>query len=205
MRILSFTWPGTVWCNAGLNRHGIAQAGASVGTETVDGRGLESNLLQRVILEHSTDLGEAVDIAMSYPAKNHACNITLSDGESLVVVEKGVGEAALRFPRDGVIFATNHWVSRRMREVCYMASPEFERNTQARWANLARLAAQATECHTVERMMAILRDHTDPGAICQHGPLMHTSVAYVLVPRLRQAYFAFGRPCQAQFVRFSLH
>jgi isopenicillin-N N-acyltransferase like protein len=202
--ILHFTWPGTVWSNAGINGHGIAQAGASVDTESVDCRGLESNLLQRAILEGSSCLEDAVEIGMSYPAKNHAINLTLADGENVVVLEKGVGESALRFPRGGAIFATNHWITPRMAQVCRGSSAEFEQNTRARWANLERLVAESRGDHSVARMKQILSDHSDRGAICQHGPFMHTSVAYVLEPGARRAEFAFGRPCQAEFRRFTM-
>jgi isopenicillin-N N-acyltransferase-like protein len=203
-RILHFTWPGTVWSNAGINSHGIAQAGASVSTESVDGHGLESNLLQRVILEGSTCLEEAVEIGTGYPAKNHSANITLADRESVVVLEKGIGQAALRFPRGGAIFATNHWVTGSMRPACHFPSVEFEENTKARFSNLQRLVDGSWGRHTVARIKEILCDHANPGAICQHGPFMHTTVAYVLQPAVGRAECAFGLPCQTEFRQFHL-
>lgn len=203
-RLLHFTWPGTIWSNAGINCHGIGQAGASVGTESVNGRGLESNLLQRVILEESTCLEEAVEIGMAYPAKNHAANITLADSESVVVLEKGVGESGLRFPRGEAIFATNHWVTGRMAPVCHFSSAEFEQNTRARWSNLERLVRESQGRHTTDRIKEILCDHASPGAICQHGPLMHTTVAYVLQPGPRRVEFAYGKPCETGFRQFSM-
>jgi len=202
LRIMNFTWPGTIWSNAGVNSYGIAQAGASVGIESVDCHGLESNLLQRIILENSTTIDEAVDIITSYPIKNHAANITVADGENLVVVEKGVSESSLRFPQGGAIFATNHWVTPRMCPACHFSSSEFEQNTLARWSNLERLVAESQGNHSVERIKEILRDHSDPGAICQHGPFMHSTVAYVIVPRTRTIHFSYGRPCEVEFQTF---
>jgi hypothetical protein len=55
----------------------------------------------------------------------------------------------------------------------------------------------------LEGVKSILAYHADWGSICQHGngpAQMHTSASYVVIPKERRIDFAYGRPCQVDWV-----
>ncbi|HIE52299.1 MAG TPA: hypothetical protein EYP85_11120 [Armatimonadetes bacterium] len=202
--LLLATWPGTIWANCFVTLSGLVFGGANVSQRARCEEGLPSNVLLRWIAEAAKDVEEAVALVQETPIMHHPINITLADAEGhLVVVEKSPKGCAVREPDErGVIFATNHFCSPPLRGTD-TPPPELRANSEARFANLQRLTA--TGPYTVERIQAILADHTTPGAICQHGAgEMWTSVAYVALPRPRTLHFAYGRPCEVPFATFTL-
>ena len=49
---------------------------------------------------------------------------------------------------------------------------------------------------SVDGLKSLLRDHTNPGAICQHGQAdLHTALAIILAPRRRTMLVAEGYGC----------
>ena len=79
--------------------------------------------------------------------------------------------------------------------------PDWEFERYERLAVLTQAAPR-----DVAGMQAILRDHTQPGAICQHGgPAdLHTTAAFVIVPAAGEFYMAAGCPCQHPFLRYTV-
>lgn len=204
-RALIFTWPGTVWGNAGVNEEGLGWGGASVPSEAFNEDGLPSNTLHRLVLERCRSVEEALNFYERAPFMCHPFNAVLGDGKGrLVAVERDVKVMAVHEPSDGALFVTNHWCAPYLEPFC-TASPALMENSRHRYANLQRLVREIP--HTLEGMKRILQDHSKPGAICQHGDdeaKMHTSVAYIVVPAERAILFAYGKPCSVPFERFVL-
>lgn len=204
-RALIFAPPGTVWANAGVNDDGFCTAGASVRSEAVDMEGIPSQMVQRILLEKCSSVSDALRLLTKTNIMCSPLNLILADARGqIVIVEKDVYAQALRHPERGTLFATNHWTTSELSQNC-TASPERMQNSRSRFRKLDRLTREVP--HTVEGMKAILRDHTRPGAICQHGEDgagMHTTAAYVIVPRQRTILFSYGPPCRAEFQLFEL-
>lgn len=204
-RALIFTWPGTVWLNAGVNDDGLVLGGASVPSAAMNEKGLPANALQRLVLEQCISVDEAVEFCRDATFMCHPFNIVVGDvHDRLVGIERDVYAMSVREPKNGAVFVTNHWASPELRPLC-TATPDVLENSRHRFSNLERLVKELP--HTLKDMMELLKDHAKPGAICQHGDdpaKMHTSVAYVMVPRERAIYFAYGKPCRVPFERLFL-
>ena len=198
-RMLVFTWPGTVWVNAVVTEEGLVKVGASAPAVPPRKDGLCSNVAGRVLVERAEGPEDVLGLLLRIPISGHPPNFVVGDERGFFAVEYSTYEYAVRKPEDGMVAVTNHFVS--------LSGPEppEERlaNSRARYENLLRLVPQGPR--TPERAMEILRDHSEPGAICQHGQAgMHTSVAYVVVPSERAIYFAYGKPCTVPFQRYEL-
>lgn len=198
------TWPGTVWANCFVNGQGLAFGGASVTKQVRNEAGIASNVLLRVLGDQAGSVEQAVSLLRDIPIMHHPANITLADSSGrLVVVEKSPDGCGVREPDEsGALFATNHFCTPGL---CGTDTPtgELKVNSEARFANLQRLTSGGEQ--SIERLQHVLADHTEPGAVCQHGQQgMWTSVAYVAVPRTRTIHFSYGRPCETPFQEFSL-
>jgi len=202
--LLWVTWPGTIWANCFINRAGLGFGAASVVKRVRNEEGIPSNVLLRLLADRASDVDQAIAVLKEIPVMHHPANITVADvSGNLTVVEKSPDGCEVRMPdEEGVLFATNHFCSPGLRGT---DTPEerLKANSLARFENLRRLTSGGAQ--SIERLQAILADHTQPGAICQHGHQdMWTSVAYIVVPRTRTIYFAYGRACETPFERYSL-
>ena len=103
-------------------------------------------------------------------------------------------------PADGACWGVNHFIEPEM-IARQNARAELLANSWARWARLEERTKSVP--HTVDGMKSILAYHADWGAICQHGrgpSGMHTSASYVIIPKERQIHFAYGKPCETEWV-----
>lgn len=142
---------------------------------------------------------EVTALLLRIPISGHPPNLVVGDERGFFAVEYSTYEYAVRKPRDGMVAVTNHFVS--------LSGPkrpeELQGNSKVRYKNLLRIVPEGPR--TPERAMEVLGDHSEPGAICQHGQAgMHTSVAYVVVPSERAIYFAYGKPCRVPFEKYEL-
>ena len=81
-------------------------------------------------------------------------------------------------------------------------------NGQSREANLARLVESLPSQPTVDQITRILRNHAEPGPMCQHvdnNPAGYQTVmSYVIDPNNGDIYAAYHNPCKHKYVRYSL-
>ncbi len=193
------TFLGTLGTRAGLNDAGLALCGAAIASDAYNPQGVPVMVLFQAILERCASVAEAIDLAETMPSVNYGAHLMLGDaGGDVAVIERMPDRMAVRRPVNGLTFNTNHPLAPETRE--HSAAPATLRaNSLARYARLEALTASAPR--TVAGAQEILRDHTEPGAICQHGAGdFHTTGAYVLQPKQGTLWMAAGCPCQHDFV-----
>jgi len=193
------TFVGTLGTRAGLNDAGLALVGAAIISDALNRQGVPVQVLFQAILERCATVEDAIALAETMPSVNYGAHIMLGDaGGHTAVIERMPDRMAVRRPVNGLNFNTNHPLAPETREHSASPSPMKE-NSEARYQKLKALTATAPR--TVAGMQAILRDHTEPGAICQHGAAdFHTTGAYVMQPVQGIMWMAAGSPCQTEFV-----
>jgi isopenicillin-N N-acyltransferase-like protein len=202
-RLLVFTWPGTVWVNAGVNESGVGIGSASISSAEFEPAGIISNCVYRLALERARDFEQGLEALREVRYMCHPFNVVLGDAAGgLAAVERPVTKMAVRRPENGAAFVTNHWEEPETAPLCNI-SDQLRGNSKRRFENLRRLVR--TVPHTVEGMISVVRDHNPSGGICQHGDAnMHSSAGYVVVPSQRRVWFAYGRPCEVEFEPYDL-
>jgi len=208
-RALFMAWPGTVWAWAWVNDAGLASNGSSVGSRHFNPEGIPGQMVTRLVLEHCRDVPEALELMRDTPFVCEAAALTMGDAQgNLVAAERDVHTLAVREAEDGVVFTANAWFSPELRG-CDSTDPAREvylENSRHRFANLQRRTREVP--HTIEGMQTLLRDHTHPGAICQHpkdnAAHYNTYNAFVMLPRRRAILVAGGRACEEPFTRLDL-
>src|SRR5262249_32397700 len=77
--------------------------------------------------------------------------------------------------------------------------PELFDNSRARYVRLLERVPHLA--HTREGLAALLQDHADSGAICQHGAAgLHSAAGTVIAPSRRSMWGTLGYPCRSSFV-----
>lgn len=208
-RALFFSWPGTVWAWSWVNDAGLVSNGSSVGSNHLNPDGLPGQVMGRLVMEHCETVAEAAALYRETPIICEAVAHTMGDAQgNIAAIEQDVYRQAIREPEDGVVFTTNAWFAPAL-----VADNSTEPNRQVyiansrdRFANLERLTREVP--HTVEGMKTLLCDHTQPGAICQHGDDnaagYNTYNAFVMLSQQRAILVTGAKACEAEFQRLEL-
>lgn len=204
VQALMLTVPGTVWCSGGVNEFGLGCANAAVETNEWRDDGIPSRCIPRLLLQSCRTFDEAIEFLRGAQFNCAPFNLLVADEDRVVCVERSVYKMAVREPVDGVVFATNHFVTADLAALHSHSEAEMT-NSQQRYEKLARLVVEKP--HTLEGARAILEDCSKPGAICQVGDdpsRLVTTAASIFRPRARVAWFAPGMPCQSKLRPFQL-
>ena len=193
------TFVGTLGTRAGLNDAGLALTTASIAPDTTNWDGVPLMVVAQAILERCASVGEAIALAETMPTMNYSAHLMVADASGdLADIERMPDRMGVRRPENGVLFNTNHPLAPNTREHSG-ADAALHENSHARYRRLQTLLA--TRPDSLEALKSIMRDHTEPGAICQHGgpANLHTTSAYILLPARGVMFVAPGCPCQHEF------
>lgn len=193
---------GTVWTNLGVNETGLAYAGSALKPLVENWDGLPPLVASREVLRLCRSVDEAVACLSGLDWINHGAAMLVVDARGdMAVIEKVPTRQGVRRSVSGTLFNGNHALCEEI--VPLVGDEELIANSRARCDNLTRLLVVFPS--NLEGLKAILRDHTRPGAICQHGQArLHTASAAVAVSRRREVWATSGYPCQTVFDRFAL-
>ena len=208
---------------AGVNAGGFAvgQSAAQV-VPGQNGSGVPNNLILRSLLERCATVEDALSILSARDLAGKGLNLMLLDAAGTVrVAEKSAGRLGVRTPDDrGTLYFSNHCHTPDLRDL----PPRHDRdNSLRRWSFLqdhfASDEGDGEPDRSWEHMRAVVSSHgrsaqtstgaaalldpssgTAPGALCQHGPDMFTSLALLIAPRERTLWTADGPPCSTAFV-----
>ncbi|MEW6568304.1 MAG: C45 family autoproteolytic acyltransferase/hydrolase [Chloroflexota bacterium] len=153
-------WPG--WGGPELVHTAMNAEGISLGYNWADSNQEDIaqapqlwRLLRRVIEEAST-LDEAIAILQQGP-RFSAANLLIADGKvpEAIVVEMSSTKMTVRRASDGVIYATNHFVTPEMQE------PIKDPNSFARYQRIGGLLQADYGQVDLEKVISFLRDHYD--------------------------------------------
>jgi len=113
--------------------------------------------LFRQVIENASTIEEALTILEAGPRRG-AANLLLADGEvpDAVVVEMTTDGLTVRRAEDGIVYATNHFVSPEM-----FYPEDKEPNSRARFERLGALGALHYGAFDLERAVSVLRDRYD--------------------------------------------
>lgn len=198
------TWPGTVWVNCFVNEDGLAFGGASLTMRARNTIGIPSNCMLRLIMDECASSAEVVSLCERVPVMHHPAHIVLAEADGNVMALELTPEGVFICQPPGalVVRATNHFCPGPC-EGRDTSSPELVENSRNRFENLGLLAE--TLPHTTEGMLSLIRDHSVPGQICQHGNAeMWSSTGYVALPRDRCLLVGRGQPCEAIYREYLL-
>ncbi len=200
---IGVTWAGTVWMNAGINESGLTYGGGSLqNTDSDWDHGLPANVVLRYFLQYPDDVDGALSLVERTPIMCHGHNMVFTDpvGNG-AVVERTPTAIGVRRLDDHALWASNHCLVDDVKPMLRADNETFMANSHGRYDLLERLTAE--QPHSLEQVIAIARAHADPTSMCQHGPVMHSVIGYVMIPAERRMLIARGYPCQNEFKEYT--
>ena len=201
---IGVTWAGTVWMNGGINEAGLTYGGGSLpNTDSDWDYGVPANIALRYFLQYPDDVDGAIALVEQTPIMAHGHNLAFTDpAGNGAVVERTPTAIGVRRLDDHAIWTSNHCLVDHVRPMLRTDNEAFMANSHGRYDLLQQLTAE--QPHSLEQVIAIARAHADPTSICQHGPLAHSVIGYIMIPDERRMLIAHGRPCENEFKEFTL-
>jgi len=193
--------------NIGFNSCGIAQCCDSVYPD--DSRiGIPRVVYSRAVLA-SRSLAEAIrSILVPQRAAGYNHLIAHESGE-LYNIETSARQFGMIYGEVGHLVHTNFYLDPIMKRL--EDEPEELISARVRYFRAQRLL-QAKNCHTVDTLKDILKDHVNyPDSICNHGIDKNvlnsekTIVAIIMDLTNRQMHAAWGSPCKGTYYTFQLN
>lgn len=108
--LASLAWPGYLGVCTGINRAGVALAQLSSMSRDRTLKGIPAAMRFRRALETAATAREAAAQVMKLPG-TIGNNLMLCDPEEALVLELSARQGAVRYPRAGLLTATNHYQS----------------------------------------------------------------------------------------------
>jgi len=188
----------------GINEAGLTIA-MSGGVIKEVGRGFNEFLLIRVLLEHCKDVYDAIELAHDLPRAEPTCiTVCDSDGET-AVIESSPTRFAVRFPDQGLLIATNHFLCPKIKKL--EKSESNPDDSEVRYARIERILRDYYARVDVEVAKKILSDHV--GYVCCHahewtkGQIpFATNWSLIAFPAKKEIRIAPGNPCEEEYKRF---
>ena len=159
---VSICWPGMVGVISGMNDKGIVVSVMSSRSTDVSMEGMPISFLLKKILQYSSTIDEAIKIISETPRMSSS-SIIVGDGKTneAVVVEASAKKTAVRKSERGIIFQTNHYVSKIYKDDPKNIAARDKGNSMPRFMRLEKLIVENYGKITKEKVIEFLRDHKD--------------------------------------------
>lgn len=152
-----------------MNASGLFLGANTAPTKEVSLRGLPLFSLNDRVIRQARSVDEAVEVLAGLtPATGYNIHLSHGPSQKAAVVEVSARRQAVRYPKDDLLVATNHYETQRLAKTI----PDFtivdNENTWARRARLTRCLEGARPAITVEALVGFLRDQREPDTLEVH-------------------------------------
>lgn len=219
---IELTYKQLAGCHDGMNEKGLVvlyNYGLSI--EKVQTR-IPITILVQQLLERCATVEEAVMLIKTFRYPNGAI-LTLADvSNNAVCVELTPEHIGFRKPKDGILIATNFYLSEEVKnyDIPYNAyfkkkglpkelkNKRVHQSSQERYLRILELLNKKNR-FSLDTIEEILKDHKgkhlgDDDTICRHGELISTQASVIFYPKKRKLKVCFGTPCNNKYVEFGL-
>ncbi len=178
-------------------------------------------ILVQQLLERCSNIDEALTFIKAFRYPNGAI-LTLADSSNRAVcVELTPEHMDIREPQDGILVATNSYLTEvKKYEIPYNAKfksknlpkelrgKRIHESSEERYKRIWEILRKKSRV-SVEDIEEILKDHNnkqegDDNTICRHGGYLSTQVSVIFLPKLKRVRVCYGNPCKNRFNEFEI-
>ncbi len=179
-------------------------------------------ILVQQILERCSNIDEAITFIKAFRYPNGAILTLVDTTNRAVCVEITPEHIGYRKPQDGVLVATNFYLSDEVKSFNIPHNAVFKTkgvakelqgkpvhySSEKRYNRIVELVKKFSRLN-VEEIKLILRDHNNKltgndDSICRHGEWISTQVSMIFLPKQRKLLCCIGQPCNHEYVEFEL-
>lgn len=179
-------------------------------------------ILVQQLLERCSNIDEAIMFIKSFRYPNGAI-ITLADATNRAVcVELTPEHIGFRKPEDGILVATNFYLTDEVKKFDIPYNARFKsksmpeelqgkrvhQSSEKRYYRILELTKKVTR-FSIEDVEDILKDHNgktigDDDTICRHGEWLSTQMGIIFLPKIKKVKVYFGNPCKNEVLEYEL-
>ncbi len=180
-------------------------------------------ILVQQILERCSNIDEAIMFIKTFRYPNGAILTLADDTSRAVCVELTPEHISFRSPEDGVLLATNFYLTETARKYDIPHNAYFDNkklpqeirnkriheSNEQRYYRMRDLVLKYNHI-TEQEIQQLLKDHNnkidgDDNTICRHSSLLSTQVGMIFIPKNRTVKITLGNPCKNVFVEYQLN
>ncbi|MCS7151149.1 MAG: C45 family peptidase [Endomicrobia bacterium] len=219
---IEITYKQIAGAHDGMNEKGLVVLyNYGLSTEKTQIR-IPITILVQQLLERCSSVEEAIMFIKSFRYPNGAI-ITLADSSNRAVcVELTPEHIGFRKPEDGVLIATNFYLSEDVRKFDIPHNARFRsrgisknlqgkrvhQSSEQRYYRMLELTKKIVR-FDIEDVENILKDHNgkpigDDDTICRHGEFLSTQIGVIFLPKVRKVRVYYGTPCRKNTYEYEL-
>ncbi len=178
-------------------------------------------ILLQQLLERCANIDEALTFIKSFRYPNGAI-LTIADSSNRAIcVELTPEHIGIRKPQDGILVATNHYLtelknyeipsdarlkSRNLPKE--LRGKRVHESSEKRYERIIEILKKKTKI-SLEDVEEILKDHNnqsqgDDNTVCRHGGYLSTQMSMIFLPKLKKVKVYYGNPCKNNFAEFEI-
>jgi predicted choloylglycine hydrolase len=206
----------------GMNEKGLVVLyNYGLSTEKVQTR-VPITILVQQILERCSNIDEAITFIKAFRYPNGAILTLVDTTNRAICVEITPEHIGYRKPQDGVLVATNFYLSDEVKNFDIPHNAVFKtkgvtkelqgkpvhQSSIQRYNRITELVKKFSRIG-IEEIKHILKDHNskvlgDDDSVCRHGEWISTQVSMIFLPKQRKFLYTIGYPCERQYIEFEL-
>lgn len=219
---IEITYKQIAGSHDGMNEKGLVVLyNYGLSTEHVQTR-IPITILVQQILERCSNIDEAITFIKAFRYPNGAI-LTLVDATNRAVcVEITPEHIGYRKSQDGVLIATNFYLSNEVKNFDIPHNARFKTknvvkdlqgkpvhySSEQRYNRIDELVKKFTRIG-IDEIKQILKDHNDKtvgddDSICRHGEWISTQVSMIFIPKQRKLLCSIGQPCKHSYIEFEI-
>ncbi len=206
-------------CHFGVNQQGLAISCNSCFSAKKLKMSLPASLLMQHALQNCVTTGEVVELFKKIDNCSPAILTMVDKQGHACCLEKSQSLQAVRFPKDGLLVSTNHFLCPEMMEVDIPHDARFsffstiqrgERlhlSSEMRHSRLRELICTCTEIEkeiSISLLLDFFKDHGgqlhgNDNTICRHGPIFSTITSMAVVLEDMKIMVTGCAPCEGEY------
>lgn len=178
-------------------------------------------ILLQQLLERCANVEEALTFIKAFRYPNGAI-LTIADASNRAIcVELTPEHIGIRTPQDGILVATNHYLTEvKSYEIPYNAKfksknlpkelkgKRVHESSEKRYQRILEILKKRTKI-SVEDVEEMLKDHNnqkegDDNTVCRHGGYLSTQMGVIFLPKLKKVKVFYGNPCKNDSTEFEI-
>lgn len=185
----------------GMNEQGLAIGITGLPSAHVDRAGVGWQQDIRAILHHCTSTEEAIDMLHRIPIRGFGyCLLIVDRSGDVAICDKIAHALGVKRPAGNVAYVAN--VPQCPDVIPHTIAP-FSENGLQRMALLDKLCADGAQMDfSFEGMLRLYLTHGTPAGLCQHGPELHSTTGFFMLPRKGTVRISRGYTCEQDMEDF---
>ncbi len=210
---IEVTYKQIVGSHDGMNEKGLVVLyNYGLSTQKTQMR-IPITLLVQKILQRCANIDEAMTFIKAFRYPNGAIITLVDETNRAVCVELSPENMSFRKPEDGILVATNFYITEEMKKYDIPSNAYFAKNypeglkdvrvhksNEDRYYRILELIKKFSHIG-IQEVEEMLKDHSnrsvgDDNTICRHGELISTQVGMIFLPKEKKLKVFFNNPCK---------